>query len=134
MHRFNAIVLCQRNIHGYIWPKSHIHTWIYPWIYPWISISTASLNIMLSRAKNGHLHARFWWHRSADSLWSACIVFRCFSLAGDASLIPVRITFNMIGKCGISGTCAVMELYTQEIFPTTLRYSFDTILSVCKYK
>ena len=30
-------------------PMSDIHTWIYTWIYPWISISTATLEISLSR-------------------------------------------------------------------------------------
>jgi len=47
----------------------------------------------------------------------------CFSVmfAGDISLIPARITFSMIGKFGISGTFAVVALYTPEIFPTTLR-------------
>jgi len=42
--------------------------------------------------------------------------------AGGVSLIPVRITFSMIGKFGISSAISVIYLYTPEIFPTTLRY------------
>ena len=37
------------------------------------------------------------------------------------SLIPLRITFSMIGKFGISGAFGVVYLYTPEVFPTTLR-------------
>jgi len=94
-------------------------------------------SIMLSRAKNGHLHERSWWHRCGR--YMHCIS-PCFSFAGDTSLIPVRIAFSMIGKFGITGTFAVIDLYTPEIFPTTLRYSHhssvDTILPlpVCKYQ
>jgi len=48
---------------------------------------------------------------------------RCFAVlfAGDTSLIPLRVTFSMIGKLGISGAFGVVCLYTPEIFPTTLR-------------
>ena len=37
------------------------------------------------------------------------------------SLIPLRITFSMIGKFGIAGAFGVVYLYTPEVFPTTLR-------------
>ena len=40
---------------------------------------------------------------------------------GDVSLVPLRVTFSMIGKLGISGAFGVVCLYTPEIFPTTLR-------------
>jgi len=43
---------------------------------------------------------------------------------GDVSLVSIRITFSMIGKCGISGAFAVVCLYTPEVFPTTLRSFF----------
>jgi len=50
-------------------------------------------------------------------------VFHCVHWStGETSLIPARITFNMIGKFGISGAFAVVCLYTPEIFPTTLRF------------
>ena len=38
------------------------------------------------------------------------------------SLIPLRMTFSMIGKFGITGSFGIVFLYTPEIFPTTLRY------------
>jgi len=42
--------------------------------------------------------------------------------ADGMSLIPLRMTFNMIGKFGITGSFGIVFLYTPEIFPTTLRY------------
>ena len=55
------------------------------------------------------------------------------TFAGDVSLIPARITFNMIGKFGISGAFSVVSLYTSEVFPTTLRFiiSFQCSLLCC---
>ena len=37
-------------------------------------------------------------------------------------MIPLRMTFSMIGKFGITGSFGIVFLYTPEIFPTTLRY------------
>ena len=56
-------------------------------------------------------------HHSASTCVCLTVMF-----AGEVSLIPARITFSMIGKFGISGTFAVVALYTPEIFPTTLRF------------
>lgn len=41
---------------------------------------------------------------------------------GDVSLVPLRLTFNMIGKFGITGAFGIVFLYAPEIFPTTLRF------------
>ena len=59
------------------------------------------------------------------TLYSSAVQLELVSVpllfSGEVSLIPARITFSMIGKFGISGTFAVVALYTPEIFPTTLR-------------
>jgi len=56
----------------------------------------------------------------------------CFAVlfAGDTSLIPLRVTFSMIGKLGISGAFAIIFLYTSEIFPTTLRSQHPPIYCI----
>jgi OCT family organic cation transporter-like MFS transporter 4/5 len=41
--------------------------------------------------------------------------------AGGISLIPLRMTFSMIGKFGITGAFGIVFLYAPEIFPTTIR-------------
>jgi len=49
------------------------------------------------------------------------------SKTGDGtSLVPLRMTFSMIGKFGITGSFGIVFLYTPEIFPTTLRYDQHT--------
>jgi len=41
--------------------------------------------------------------------------------SGGTSLQPLIMTFNMIGKFGITGSFGTVFLYAPEIFPTTLR-------------
>ena len=51
-----------------------------------------------------------------------CVQLMLYETADGTSLVPLRMTFSMIGKFGITGSFGIVFLYTPEIFPTTLRY------------
>jgi len=51
-----------------------------------------------------------------------CVPLLLYKTADGTSLVPLRMTFSMIGKFGITGSFGIVFLYTPEIFPTTLRY------------
>lgn len=53
------------------------------------------------------------------------------STADGTNLTPLIVTFNMIGKFGITGCFGIVFLYAPEIFPTTLRSQAMGIASLC---
>ncbi len=66
------------------------------------------------------------WSQKDPSASSVCnivvqVLCCCFFSANGTNLLPLIMTFNMIGKFGITGSFGTVFLYAPEIFPTTLR-------------